>query len=347
MQTIKQQLRQLCETTSVSGQENKASQIAMEFLKDYSDDVKIDKFGNVIAMKKSKNKNAKILMLDAHIDEIGMIITAIDDKGFLKVASCGGIDRRLLSAQEVTVHGTNKSLLGVIGSKPPHLEKDDEKKQVPAVEDIFIDIGLSKEQAEEFICLGDRVTINSTYNELLNDRISVKSLDDKAGVVTILEALRLLKGKELNVNLAVLFSVQEETGTTGAKIGAYNINPDMAIAVDVSFALTPDAKPNECGKMGDGVMIGVSALLDKKLSDKLISIAKEKEIKYQIEVLTGRSTGTNADPIITTRGGVTTGILSIPQKYMHTPIEVVDLKDIKSTASLIAEYALSIENERE
>lgn len=342
MQEIKNNIKTLCTAIGVAGLENLASKAAAEMLKEYTNDVKIDHFGNVIGMIHSKKENAQTILLDAHIDEIGMIVVAIDDKGYLKVANCGGIDRRLLSAQEVTVHCASGDLLGVVGSKPPHLEKGDEAKQVPEIDDVFIDIGFNKEQAEERVKLGDRVTLRSTYRELLNDRVSVKALDDRSGVVSILEALKLLKGKELNANLAILFSAQEEIGGAGAKIGSYGITPDIAIAVDVSFAYTSDAEEHKCGKMGKGVMIGVSALLDKLLSDELIEIAKDKEIPYQIEVLTGRSTGTNADSIICTKNGVRTGILSIPEKYMHTPIEVVELGDLQAVARLLAEYVLSM-----
>lgn len=341
MQEIKNNIKTLCSVIGVSGLENIASKKAAEMLKEYTNDVKVDHFGNVVGRINSKKDNAPTLLLDAHIDEIGMIVVAIDDKGYLKVANCGGIDRRLLSAQEVTVHCESGDLLGVIGSKPPHLEKADEAKKVAEIDDIFIDIGFNKEQAQEKVKLGDRVTIRSTYRELLNDRVSVKSLDDRSGVVSILEALNILKGKDLNVNLVVLFSAQEEIGGSGAKVASYGITPDIAIAVDVSFAYTSDAQEHKCGKMGKGAMIGVSALLDKNLSDTLIEIAKQKEIPYQLEIITGRSTGTNADSIICTKNGVRTGVISIPEKYMHTPIEVVEISDIQAVSKLMAEYVLS------
>lgn len=338
MQDINKNIKKLCEAIGVAGLENKASQKAAKLLKEYVDDVVIDNFGNVIGKIVSKNPNAKTVLLDAHIDEIGMIVTAIDDKGFLKVSNCGGIDRRLLCAQEVTVHCSGDDLLGIIGSKPPHLEKADEAKKIAAIDDVFVDIGFTKEEAEKKVNLGDRITINSTYNELLNNRISIKSLDDRSGVVSILEALKLLKGKDLDVNVVVLFSAQEEIGCMGAKIGVYGHTPDYAIVVDVSFAYTSDAEKHKCGVLGKGVMIGVSAFLDKKMSDDLIQTAKNNEIPYQIEVITGRSTGTNADAIITSKNGVRTAVLSIPLKYMHSPIEVIEIGDIEAVASLIHAY---------
>lgn len=343
MNEMKENIQKLCNAIGVAGLENNASQIAADLLCPYVDEVRIDAFGNVIGKLSCQKENAKTILLDAHIDEIGMIVVAIDDKGYLKIGNCGGIDRRLLAGQEVLVHCDGESLLGVVGSKPPHLEKGDEAKQVPDLDSVFLDIGMTKEQAEQKVKLGDRVTIRSTYRELLNNRVSVKSLDDRCGVVSILEALKQLKKEALNVNVAVLFSAQEEIGSSGAKVAAFGTAPDYAIAVDVSFALTPDAPAHKCGKMGEGVMIGVSALLNKQMSDRLIALAKEKGIPYQLEVLSGRSTGTNADVITTTKTGVITGLLSIPQKYMHTPIETMELTDIKSVADLLAAYVQELD----
>lgn len=338
MDRIKNNLRELCLKTGVAGLENTAAKKAKEILSQYTSEVRIDTLGNVIGLIRCQNPDAKTVLLDAHIDEIGMIVTSICDKGFLKVGNCGGIDRRLLAAQSVTIHCNEKDILGIIGSKPPHLEKGDEAKIVPELDDIFIDIGMTKEQAEALVSLGDRVTTNSAFYELLNDRVSVKALDDRAGVAAILEALELSKDKNRTKNIAVMFSAQEEIGGSGAKVGAFSVTPDEAIAVDVSFGETLDAKAHKCGKIGKGVMIGVGAMLPKDFSDTLIELAKANGIDYQIEVLTGRSTGTNADGIITTKAGVKTGLLSIPLRYMHTPVELVKISDIAAVAKLIAEY---------
>lgn len=339
MENIKKNLKSLCLATGVSGLENEASNVAAELLREYTDEVAIDRFGNVSGMIKSKKANAKTLLLDAHIDEIGMVVTSIDEKGFVKFSNCGGIDRRLLSAQVVTVHG-KKDIIGVVGSKPPHLEKKEDADKISEITDMFIDIGYSKEKAAEIISLGDKITIPSDFVEMLNDRVSCKAIDDRCGVCTILAALSLLKGRELDVNIAVQFSGCEETGGQGAKIASYSVTPDMAIAVDVSFAHTPDADENKCGKMDEGVMIGYHVILDKQMSDMLTSISKEKGIKHQVEVMGGRGTGTNADGINLTKAGVRTACLSIPIKFMHSPIEQVAIGDIEETAKLIAEFCI-------
>lgn len=337
MERIKNNLKALCLATGVSGLENEASNVASEMLKQYTDNVSIDHFGDVMAVIKSNKKDAKTILLDAHIDEIGMVVTAVDEKGFVKFSNCGGVDRRLLCGQIVTIHG-KKDLVGVVGSKPPHLETKEESEKIAKIDDMFIDIGYDKETALQYIALGDKITIPSEFVEMLNDRVSCKAIDDRSGVCAILETLEILKGKELPVNVAVQFSSREEIGGQGAKISSYVASPDMAIAVDVSFAFTPDAVEHKCGKMGDGTMIGYHAILDKTFSDRLLAIAKDKKIDYIIEPLGGSSTGTNADEIILTKGGVRTALLSIPLKYMHTPIEEIALSDIKATAELMAEF---------
>lgn len=331
---IKEKLFALSSITGVAGDENLASNLAYSYLKEYSEDAYIDDFGNVIGTIGKRVEGKPNILLDAHIDEIGLIITYITDDGFLKCSNCGGIDRRLLLAQQVTIFG-KENIAGIITSTPPHLEEDN--KKVPKMSDIFIDIGMTKEQAGKLISLGDRAVIKTECCELLNGLITGKALDDRAGVVAILHALDIIKGDELSCSISVLFSSQEETGERGAKTASYKINPDVAIVVDVSFALTADDSEYKCGKLGAGGMIGIAPSLNKAMSNSLIEIAKNKNIPYQIEVMNG-TTGTNADVIGVTRSGVKTGTLSIPLKYMHTPVEVVDIADIEKTGELIAEF---------
>lgn len=337
MKEIKKMLKTLCCATGVAGYEFEASNAAAEFLKKYTDEVVVDDFGSVRGLIKSGDRNAKTLLLDAHIDEIGMVVTAIDDKGFIKFSNSGGVDIRLLSAQRVTVHGKEK-LAGVIGSKPPHLETKEEADKVSPMDDMYIDIGYSKEDAEKLVSQGDMITVNAEFDELIKDRVSCKALDDRAGVAAILYALELSKDKKLKYNIVAQFSAMEEIGGNGAKTSAYAASPDMAIAIDVSFAKIPEAPAHKCGELGGGAMIGYHPILDKKISDELVDIAKRKKIKFQLEGMGGRGTGTNADGIILTKSGVPTGLISIPQKYMHSPIEVVDIKDIEATAKLISEF---------
>ncbi len=329
-------LLELTTSFGSSGREGDVCDVAKKYLDEYFDEVIRDDLNNLCAISSDINESKPLVLLDAHIDEIGFVVTYITDDGFLKVAATGGFDRRILTAQQVVIHG-KKPLMGVITSIPPHLEKDGDS--MPGVDEIYIDIGYCKQRAEEMVSLGDRATIVSSAHSMLNGRFNAKSLDNRAGVTAILYALQLLKDKTPNCRLAVLFSSQEETSGAGARTAAFEISPDYAIALDVSFALTSDDKPEKCGKMGDGVMIGISPILDSGMSDKLLSIAKEKGIKHQVEVMGGK-TGTNADYIAVSKSGVKTALLSIPLKYMHTPTELVDIEDIKATGELIAQYLM-------
>ncbi len=329
---LEKTIMSLANADGVSGDETEAAQLALSMLKEYTDDCYI-KNGNVIGHLGSKGVKPHIL-LDAHIDRIGFVVTYITEDGFLKVSNCGGIDRRLLLAQPVTVLGREK-VSGVICAIPPHLEKDESK--VPEMEDICIDVGMTKAQAEEKISVGDKVTFAARCEKLLGDRITGAALDDRCGVAAILRAVELVKEKALHSEVTVMFSTQEEVGERGAKIGAFDIDPDVAIAVDVSFALTSDDSEIKCGKQGGGCMIGYSPVLDRELSDRMKSIASEKKLPYQIEVMSG-TTGTNADRFSVNKSGAKAVTLSIPLKYMHTSVEVISLSDVENTAQLIAAY---------
>ncbi len=325
----------LANADGVSGNERNVCDKAVEMLKNYTDDCYI-KNNCVIANIGERCENKPHILIDAHIDQIGMICSYITDDGFIKVSNLGGLDRRILQAQQVLIHG-KETVKGIICSTPPHLSDGDEK--VPEMTDISIDTGFSKAELEKIVSLGDTISFSPQCRELLNGRISGKSLDDRVGVASIIYMLELLKDelKNLNCSFTVLFSSQEELGERGAMTACYEINPDYAIAVDVSFALTADDSEEKCGKMGKGCMIGIAPTLDKEFSDTLINIAKEKEIPYQIEVMNGQ-TGTNADRFSVSRAGVKTVTCSIPLKYMHTPVEEIQLSDVENTAELLAEY---------
>lgn len=325
----------LTELTGVSGCEHGAALAALELLKEYAPDAEIDASGNVTAMIKADDPEAKTLMLDAHIDQIGMTVTYIDGDGFIKVGCCGGLDMRILLAQSVTIHGS-RDVLGVISTLPPHVSSDHSK--VPEIGEISIDVGMTKDQAEQVISLGDRVTVNSQFRELSEGVVSAPSVDDRSGVCAILSALDMLKNRRLKYNLAICFSAQEETGERGVKCASFRLMPDEAIAVDVSFGRTPDSSAHETAELGSGVMIGASAVLDRGMTASLKKTAESCGIPHTIEVMPS-STGTNADSIAVSRGGVKCCTLSIPIRYMHTPIETVKLSDIENIARLICEYA--------
>lgn len=329
---LEQTIIQLASTSGVSGDENKAAELALEMLKEFTDDCYI-RNGNVIGHLGTKGAKPHI-MIDAHIDQIGFVVTYITDDGFLKISNCGGIDRRLLLAQQVTVLG-KEPVTGIVCAIPPHLSTDESK--VPEMDEICIDIGMTKEQAENVISYGDKIVFATSCKRLQGDRITGAALDDRCGVATILRALEIVKDKKFNYELTVMFSTQEELGERGAKIGVFDIAPDIALAVDVSFALTADDSEIKCGKMGNGCMIGFAPTLDKELSQQFKFIAEKNNMPYQIEVMNGE-TGTNADRFSVNKSGVKAVTLSIPLKYMHTPVEVISVSDCENTAQLIAAY---------
>lgn len=326
-------LSELCAARGVSGDEKQASLKAAQLLSEYAE-VSTDSFGNVYGTVGESRKGKQNLLLEAHIDEIGFIVTYITDEGFVKVSACGGSDERALSAGQVTVVG-KQLLTGVVTSVPPHLQKDGEST---GSQDLYVDLGMSKQCVEKLVSPGDRVLVENELSLLQGRFVTSKALDDRSGVAAVLLALDKLKGKQTEYDISVLFSSQEETGECGARIGAFRRFPDLAVVVDVSFGKTHFENGDDCGLMGNGVMIGVAPSLSRQLSDTMINTAKACEIPYQIEVMNA-NTGTDADKIGITKTGVRTVTLSIPLRYMHTPTEVVELGDIEQTAQLIAEFA--------
>lgn len=330
---IKNTLKEVTSRVNIGNYDNGLISYLCDILSLYTNDV-YTKSGNVIANFGNREENKPHILLDAHLDQVGFIVTYITDDGFIKVSNVGGLDRRLLSAQEVTIHGKN-DILGVVCTLPPHLKSNSE--EVPTINDICIDTGYSKSQLKEIVSLGDYVTFNKEFLSLIGDKVSSPSLDDRCGIVTLLKVAEMLHNQDLNCSYTIMFSNQEEVGERGALIGAYSINPSHAIEVDVSFGLSSSENPQKCGELGKGSMIGFAPVLDRSMSNTMVDIAKECNIPYQIEVMNGE-TGTNADRFSVTRSGVKCVTVSIPLRYMHTPVEVIDLKDIDYSAKLIVEY---------
>ncbi len=324
-------LEKLCCADGTPGDEGKACEIAAAELGKYMD-VSIDKLGNVVGRNESKGTH---FFLDAHIDRIGFVVTAITDEGFVKVGACGGVDARTLDAAEVIIYG-KKAIYGVVSAIPPHLTKSGENK-ANDISDIVIDIGMDKETAEKYITPSDRVVLKSKFNKLLNSRVSCTALDNRAGVLSLILACDMLKEKGELPNLTVVFSVCEETGGSGAKTSSFKAASDEAIAVDVSFAMQPGVSAEESGELSKGPMIGFSSTLDYKMSKELVSVAENSEIPYQKEIM-GSKTGTNADNIAVSGFGTKMGLLSIPLRNMHTQAEVIDVNDVVNTSKLISEY---------
>ena len=332
---IKNTVFALSEAYGASGNELPACELALSMLKEYCSDAEIVN-GCVIGHMGTFDENLPVLVLDAHIDQVGMIVTFITDDGFVKFSNLGGLDRRLLPAQQVVIHG-KKDIKGVICSVPPHLTSGE--SEVLQYSECAIDTGLTKAELDEIVSLGDTVTFDVKCRELLNNRATGGAFDDRCGIASIIYALELLKGKSLAYNVTVIFSSQEEIGERGAKISAFRENPDYCIAVDVSFGFAIGEDEHKCGILGGGAMIGISPCLDRELSEKLINTAKENKIPYQIEVMNDL-TSTNADRYSVNREGCKACTVSIPLKNMHSPVEVIDLSDLRMTADLLAHFIM-------
>jgi len=335
---LKQTLIELSALCCVAGDENGVWADIARLLEPYGE-VTQNLVGSVICKVREPQPGQAHLMLDAHIDEIGMRIAQIDENGFLQVVAIGGVDIRTLPASPVIIHGKKGRIKGVICSTPPHLAGTGEKKFAP-VSEIYIDIGHTKEKAGDLVSPGDVVTLIAPPRELLGDKLCGKSLDNRAGCAGLLYALELLEGVQMECGLSVVFSSLEEAGGSGAKTAAHALRPTHAVVVDASFAHTPGADRTKCGEMGGGPMIGNAPILSKEVTQALIAAAKTADIPFQHEILP-RSTGTNADHIAISRGGVKTGLVSFPLKYMHTPVECVAISDIENTGRLIAEFVKS------
>jgi len=331
----------LCTLAGPSGFEERVAKHVQKLLEPHMDETWIDMMGNVIGVRRCGKENAKKLLLDAHIDEIGFIITGVEE-GFLRFSKLGGLDSRVLPSSCVTVL-SDPPIFGVIGVLPPHVLKSEDKEKPINIEDSFIDIGVSQEDAVMAVPLGTAAVFAQRTRMLGNQYVSGKALDDRAGFISILNALEMLGQEKLDIDLYVMASVQEEVGVRGAAPGVFDIAPDWGIIVDVGHAKTPDSKPFEAPlTIGGGVSICRGPNMDKAFTEKVIQLAKERNIKHQIEVEPGGDSGTNARAIQVSCGGVATVLLSIPMKYMHTPCEMVSLEDINSTAQLIYETVLAI-----
>lgn len=327
---IKETLFELSNAISI-GNIHDASDIAAKTLSKYTE---VSQNG-ISVTGKINGDSDYTLMLEAHIDEVGFVVTHIDNDGFLTVKNCGGVDLRMLPARAVTIHGKEK-ISGVFCSTPPHLSNG--AAEYDDISSLKLDTLLG-EKAKDIISVGDFVTFSSRAASLHGSRVTGKSLDNRAGVVCLLELARRLNGKKLPFNIVFSFTDAEELGNRGAKTAAFDLSPDEAVVLDVSFADGPDIPNCDCGRLSGGAMIGISPILDKKLSQRLISVAKENDISYQTEVMGGR-TGTDCDVISISKSGVKTALISIPLRNMHTDVEIVDINDIKSVCDLLENYIL-------
>lgn len=337
-------LKSLLETPSPAGYESKAQDLVRNYVKEFADEVRTDLHGNVIVVKNPQSPFR--VMLAGHCDQIGLIVQHIDDDGFIYIQPIGGWDPEVLIGQRMTVWNEKGPVFGVIARKPIHLLTEEEKKQVPKMKDLWLDIGAAnKEEALKMVRIGDAITLELCFRTMPNQFAVAPAMDDKAGCWVVIEALRraALSGK-LACGLYAVSTVQEELGLRGARTSAFGVDPQVGVAVDVTHATDcPTVEKKEEGdvRLGKGPAIHRGPNMNHKVVQRLIQAAEEHQIPYQL-VATGKATGTDANAIQINRAGVATGLVSIPNRYMHSPVEMVSLDDLDHAADLLARFVESL-----
>ncbi len=337
-------LSQLCAVGAPSGFEGPAAQLAAELLRPLVDEVQIDRMGSVVGVRRCGRENARKLLLDAHLDEIGFLVTGHED-GFLRLSALGGVDPRMLPDRELTIL-TEPPLLGVVTCLPPHIQTREEMDKSIPLKELYVDVGLTQEEAERRVPVGTPAVYRAGCAPLGEELLCGKALDDRACFAVLLGAAELLREKTLDVDLYIVGSTQEETHGTGAVTAAYGIVPDLCAAVDVTHGDSPDASKHETFPLGNGPVVGVGPVCARWMSQRLKAKAEELDLPVQTEVMSGR-TGTNGDQLQISREGVATAVLSVPLRYMHTPVETVHRKDLEDAARLLAAFVEGIGEEAE
>lgn len=339
----KELLAKLCEVAGAPGYENRVRKIVLDEIKPFVDEISIDNMGNVIAIKRGKEK--KKVMIGAHMDEIGFIVTHIDDKGFVYFHTLGGFDPKTLTAQRVIIHG-KEDVIGVMGSKPIHLMSAVDRQKVPTTKDFFIDTGLDKKMLEKIICVGDTVTRERKMVEM-GECLNCKSLDNRVSVFILIEMLKEMK-KTPPFDVYAVFTVQEEIGIRGANVSSMQINPDFGFGLDTTIAWdTPGStKQEQVSALGEGACIKVmdsSTVCDYRMVAYMKEIAKKKKIKTQLEILPAGGTDTAGIQRMNP-GGSIAGAVSIPTRHIHQVIEMVNRNDVRASIDLLRHCVENLNN---
>jgi endoglucanase len=337
LMSLSENLEKLSNACGVTGREEEVRNLMIKLMKPYGDEIVVDKLENVIAIKKGKKSSPKV-MLAAHMDEVGLMVKTITKEGFLQFAKMGGIDDRILLAQKVIVHTRKGPLHGIIGSKPPHIQKEEERKKIVAYDELFIDIGAeSRENADAMgVKIGDPVAFDVKYAKIGKNVVIGKAFDDRVGCAVMIETLKQLE--KTNCTICVVGTVQEEVGLRGAATAAFGVDPDVGIALDVTVAGdVPGVREIDTTvKMGKGPTLTVAdagLITHPKVLRLLLDVAEENKIAYQLE--TGLAGTTDAARISLTRQGVPSGTVSIATRYIHSPVGMLDLKDAENSAKLV------------
>jgi endoglucanase len=338
-------LKTLVNTPSPSGHEVRGQRVWLDYVKDFADETFSDAYGNCVA---TLNKGGSPrLMLAAHADEIAMAVNYINDEGFIYVRKLGGIDAAITKAQRVLIHTRNGAVKGVVGNVAPHLSKLDKERKLPEMHDLFIDIGASsRKEAQKLVAIGDPITLADEFELLRNDLAVARAFDNRIGTFAVAEALRLLRDskRRLNAEVCAVSNIMEETGLLGARQIAYSLKPDVALVVDVTHATDyPTVNKPRHGdvRIGGGPTLTHGGGNHPVVIMRIETVAAQKKIHLQHEAQSSTS-GTDTDVIFWTRGGIPSALISLPNRYMHSPVEVVSLKDLGKIPELMAAFALSL-----
>lgn len=340
-------ITKLSNAHGISGSEGDIRTIMENELKPYVDEMKVDKMGNLIAVRKGEGPS---IMLASHMDEIGLMVKYIDDNGFLKFVKIGGWYDPTLHSQRVIVHTANGPIPGVIGSKPPHVMKDEDRKKLPKAEDMFIDVGAKdREDAISMgIIVGTPVSMDREVKKLANGKITGKAFDNRAGCAIVIDAMRQIAEMDIKATVYAVGTVQEEVGLKGARTSAFGLNPDLAIAIDTTIPGDhPGMSKNESAlDTGKGGVITIADAAGRGIISApqvvrwLVQTAEKNNIPYQTDVGDGGTT--DATAIHLTREGIPSTVLSVATRYIHSPVEVLDLADLQSCSDLIARAVFSV-----
>lgn len=328
-------LAELCKTPGAPGYEERVRKVVLREIEDLCDEVEIDNMGNVYAIRRGKSKQAA--MVGAHMDEIGFMVTYIDDKGFIRFTTLGGFDPKTLTAQRVIIHG-KEDVIGVMASKPIHVMTPDERNKVAKLTDYFIDTGLPAEKVKELVSIGDTVTREREFIEM-GDCFNCKSLDNRLAVFIAIESLRAMKGKDLPNDVYMVFTVQEEVGIRGANVASLSIKPHFGFGLDTTIAFDlPGAGAHEqITRLGEGTAIKImdaSTICDARMVRYMKEVADRNEIKWQPEILTAGGTDTAGIQRMSP-GGSIAGAVSIPTRHLHQVIEMAHKDDIQASIDLL------------
>ncbi len=342
MLDVKAHLKTLVEAHAPSGHEGPIREIIRSVWQPLTDRLEQDKLGSLIGIKQATNpvKPARKIMLAAHMDEIGLMVRDVVD-GFIFIHRISGVDARVMMAQPVMVHG-RRPLPGLVSTVPPHLLKADARKKYPTFDELVIDVGLPAAEVAELVQIGDLITPDVPMIELNGKKLAAKAMDDRACVAAVTACLDALQGMNHQWDVYATATVQEETGLLGATTAAFYIKPDIAIALDVTFAPQPGVEAESACEMGGGPGLGIGPNFHPKLIDKLKETARIYEIKLQDDLIPGPS-GTDAWAIQVAQEGVPTALLEIPLRNMHSPVETIDIRDVERAGRLMAHFIASLD----